>query len=168
VPERLNAGILVAALGAVALFVSLFLNWWERGISAWTAFELVDVLLAAIAAVAVAAAVAETARRPIAMDRDRLLPALAAAALALVVISIVNNPPATNGFSEDVGAWIALGGAILMVAGAFMAQRRVSIVISSSPRQAAPPQPTEPRGPTGPATDAEGSDTETRPLGPTS
>ena len=164
-PERLNAGILVAALGAIALFVALFLDWWEPGLSAWTVFELVDLLLAAIAALTLLGAAGELSGRRLGVEAERWLPGLGAGALVLVVISIVNNPPAANGLSEEVGAWIALAGAVLIVAGAFVAQRRISIVISSSPRERAVHH-TEPRGPTGPATEAEGSETDTRPLGP--
>ncbi len=164
-PERLNAGILVAALGAIALLVALFLDWWEPGLSAWTVFELVDLLLAAIAALTLLGAAGEISGRRLGVEAERWLPGLGVAALVLVVVAIVNNPPAANGLSEEVGAWIGLAGAILILAGALVAQRRISIVISSAPRERSD-QHTEPRGPTGPATETQGSETDTRPLGP--
>jgi peptidoglycan/LPS O-acetylase OafA/YrhL len=165
VPERLNAGILVAALGALVLLVSLSLDWYEPGLSAWTVFELIDLLLAAIAILALAIAATELGGRPLRLGADRWLPALGATALVLVVVSIVDNPPAANGLSEELGAWLALAGAVLIALGAFLGQRRISIVISSSPRERSE-RPIAPRGPTGPATDPEGSETDTRPLGP--
>ncbi len=48
-PERINGGFALAAIGAVVLFVSLFLNWFEPGLDAWTVFEIEDLLLAALA-----------------------------------------------------------------------------------------------------------------------
>ncbi len=115
--ERMNAGILLAAVGAVALFISLFLDWYEPDVTAWTVFEIVDVLLAVIAAFVVLVAALQFAGRRLDFDEDRWLPLIAAAALLLVVVSIVNNPPAAFGLSEDVGAWIALAGAILIGTG---------------------------------------------------
>jgi hypothetical protein len=166
VADRINAGTLLAALGAILLLVSLFLDWWEPGLSAWTAFEVVDLLLAVIAALVLLAAAGELARRRFGVEAERLLLPAGIAALLLVIVSIVNNPPAAQGLDEDVGAWIGLAGAILIGLGAFLAQRRVSIVISSSPRDrerradAAPA--TESRGPTGPATEPPGSEEATR------
>jgi len=169
--ERINAGILLAAIGAVALLISLFLDWYEPELSAWTVFELVDVVLAAIAVFVVLTAVLALAGRPLGIDEDRWLPPLGAAALLLVVVSIVNNPPAANGLSEETGAWIGLAGAILIGLGALLAPRRISVVISSSPRErarrrAGADPPTEPGGPTGPATEPLGSEEETRPNNP--
>jgi amino acid transporter len=157
--ERMNAGILLAAVGAVALFISLFLNWYEPDVTAWAVFEIVDVLLAVIAAFVVLVAALQFAGRRLDFDEDRWLPLIAAAALLLVVVSIVNNPPAAFGLSEDVGAWIALAGAILIGVGAILAPRRISVVISSSPRE-------RPARPTGPVTDPLGSEDETRPNNP--
>jgi hypothetical protein len=165
--ERMNAGTLIAAIGAIALLVSLFLDWYEPGVSAWTVFELVDILLAVIAVLVLLGAAGELSRARLGVDLDRLLPVAGIAALLLVVVSIVNNPPAAQGLEEDVGAWIALTGAILIGIGAFLAQRRISIVISSSDRHPAvrvdQDPPTEPHRPTGPATDPTGSEDITRP-----
>ena len=165
---RLNAGHLIAAVGALALFVALFLDWYEAGpsggVSAWTVFELVDLLLALIAVATLLAALEGVARGSRAsIDADRWLPGLGAAALVLVVVSIVNNPPAVPRSGEEVGAWIALAGAALMLAGALASQRRISVVISSSPRSH-PPAPSH--EPTGPATDPPGSETATQPVHP--
>ena len=153
--ERINAGVLLAAIGAVALFVALFLDWYGPGLTAWTVFEIVDLLLAGIAAFVLLVAALHAANRPLRIDEDRVLPVVGAAALLLVIVSIVNNPPAANGLSEETGAWIALAGAILIGLGAVLAQRRISVVIT-------------PRERTGAAhdTDPYGDDEETRPINP--
>jgi hypothetical protein len=155
VPERLNIGHVVSALGAVLLLASLFVDWYEPGVSAWTVFEIVDVLLAAIAIAALLAFADEvTGRRVSPVNADTGLVVLGMAALVLVVVSIVNNPPAVIGQSEDVGAWLGLAGALGIVAGGLLTSRRISIVISTAPRERAPA--------------AHGSEDETRPhdVGP--
>ena len=48
-PRGLSAGPILLAIGAAALLVSLFLNWFKPELTAWTAFEIVDLLLALIA-----------------------------------------------------------------------------------------------------------------------
>jgi hypothetical protein len=170
-------GHVVAAVGAIALFVSLFLDWYEPGFSAWTVFELVDVLLAVIAVLVVLAAAEDFLRRPTPpLSAGRWLPGLAAAALLLVVVSIVNNPPAVVDAGEEIGAWIALAGAILIGLGALLAEWRISVVITSTPRAAAPvhepddevedPSYTPPRQPTGPALEPTGSEAATNPANP--
>ena len=47
-PERINGGQALVAVGAIVLIVSLFLSWYEPGRTAWTVFEVWDVVLAAI------------------------------------------------------------------------------------------------------------------------
>ena len=82
------------------------------------------------------------------------------------MVSIVNNPPAANGLSEDVGAWIGLAGAILIGIGAILSQRRISVVVSSSPRERSGSprdRSTESRSP---ATEPFGHEDETRPDDP--
>src|SRR5215211_3047640 len=118
--ERLDGGRLIAAVGAVALLVSLFLDWYGPGelglgsaITAWTAFEITDLLLAVIA---------------------NAPPILGGVAFALVALNLIDVPPAAQGASLETGAWIALGGAALMLIGGVLAVTRVSLVVSLAPR----------------------------------
>jgi amino acid transporter len=168
--RRANVGTLLAAVGAVLLLISLFVDWWKPDLSAWTVFEVVDLILAAIAALVLLVGAGELTRNRLGVD-DRILAPLGIAALLLVIVSIVNNPPAAQGLDEKAGAWIALAGAILLGVGAFLGQRRISVVISSErpqhrPGWADPHPPTQPRGPTGPGTEPPGSEEVTRPNNP--
>src|ERR687887_2009217 len=101
--ERINGGQALVAIGAVALIISLFLSWYEPGRSAWTVFEVWDIVLAAIGIAALAAIL--PARRTDVRDEhivpERWLPALAGAALVIVVVSIANHPPAARGASLE-------------------------------------------------------------------
>lgn len=151
--RALDGGRVLAGLGAVALLISLFLDWYGRsqdfgfdegprdtGISAWTAFELTDILLAALA-LAVLAWVVEGIVRP---GRTRLPARLGTiagpAALVLVLVSIINEPPVLSVFdpTREVGAWVALAGALLMTIGALLRLARISLVVSPRDRDAQP------------------------------
>src|SRR5919198_4207073 len=141
-PERIHGGQALVALGAVALIVSLFLNWFEPGDSAWTVFETLDLVLAAIAVGALAAVipVPPTDRRPDGgpLVAARWLPLLAVAALVIVVAALINHPPAARGESPQVGAWMALGAVSLIIAGWGLSIARVSVVITLRSRRAEP------------------------------
>jgi peptidoglycan/LPS O-acetylase OafA/YrhL len=133
----IEAGTVVAAVGAIALLVGLFLDWYSPGgfggdgATAWTVFEIVDLLLALLALgvlLAVVSAVVPSARMP-------GLPAwtiagAGVAALILVVTSLINDPPAAVGASLDEGIWISFGGAVLMVLGAVLERSRIRLVVS--------------------------------------
>ena len=124
----------LAVLGAVALLVGLSLDWYDPEISAWTAFEIIDLLLAAIAVGVVAVALGRSPARPGLERAAGWLPAAALAAIVLVLVSIVNPPPAAIDRSVEVGAWVSLAGAALLVIAAVLATTEVSIVVAMRPR----------------------------------
>ena len=103
----IDAGALVSALGALVLLVSLFLDWYDIGLSGWDAFETWDVVLALGAA---AVLVAVLPLRPL----DVRVPVrfVGAVALALAVLQLLNPPPAATGPGPAVGGWLALAGAL--------------------------------------------------------
>jgi hypothetical protein len=137
-PERINGGRALVVLGAVALIVSLFLAWFEPGRSAWTVFEVVDLVLAALAVAALALAIgaAVDPNRSLAALSPRWLPAAAVAALVIVVGALINHPPAARGSSPELGAWIALAAAGALTAGGILSGARISLVITLRPREA--------------------------------
>lgn len=134
--QRINAGQGLVIVGATVLFVSLFLNWYEGpftgegGVSAWTAFELLDIVLAGLALVALLTALplgdGAIARPPV-----RWLPWLGLAAVVLVVITLINDPPSVHDRGLEAGAWVGLAGALLLSAGGLLSTRQVSLVITS-------------------------------------
>jgi hypothetical protein len=138
-PERINGGLAVVVLGALALIVSLSLDWFRPALSAWTVFEIVDLLLAALAVAALAIAVGQTIYPggSLAGLSPRWLPAIGLAALAIVIESLINPPPAAVDHSTEIGAWIGLGAAAALTVGGFLATARVSLVITLRPRQEA-------------------------------
>jgi peptidoglycan/LPS O-acetylase OafA/YrhL len=139
--RRIDAGAMVAAAGAVLLLVSLFLDWYgngDDGVNAWTIFEVIDLFLAGIALIAIATFLRRSGVHPRLPDAPLLL--LGTAALVLVFSQIVNHPPRLAALESELepGAWLALAGAALLLAGAFMSVARVSFAVSVEHRERSP------------------------------
>jgi hypothetical protein len=139
-PERINASQILVVVGAVALFVSLFLNWYEprfpgeSGMSAWTAFEILDIALAGLALVAIASVIpAPRDTGAATLVAARWLPWIGIAALVLVVVSLLNDPPGARDRGLEIGAWVGLAGAVALALGGLASYARVSLVISLRP-----------------------------------
>jgi hypothetical protein len=154
--RRVNAGEILAALGATLLLVSLFMDWYEPGLSSWTVFEIVDLTLAAIAVGMLVGTVGAWLGRDATLRGERALVFLAAGALIIVAASLIDPPPAALDASPEAGGWLALAGAILMLAGSLLRDLGLSIVVA--PREDRDVATTDYEG------DLLDPDTETRPL----
>ena len=142
--RRIDAGAAVAATGAVLLLVSLFLDWYgerDEGYSAWTVFEVIDLLLAGIALVAISTFISRAEIEPRMPQAPLLL--LGGAALVLTASQLIDAPPAVaqSGFELQTGAWLALAGSALLLAGAFMSVARVSFNVERREAQPGTPPP---------------------------
>jgi hypothetical protein len=127
--RRIEAGPVLVGLGALILLISLFLDWYQPAVTAWDAFEVLDLLLAALAIAALVAAVG--AIRPEATVVERhWLPAIVAAITIIVVAQILNPPPVLVDGDLDTGAWLALGAAIVMCLGTLLTLGRVSFALT--------------------------------------
>src|SRR5919108_4656373 len=110
-PERLDGGLALAAIGAALLFVSLFLDWFEPGRTAWTVFELDDLVLAALALTTLFIAVVSLlARTPPPRVPTGSIPYVGAGALIIIVGTLIQHPPSVLHSSPEVGAWLAFVG----------------------------------------------------------
>ena len=116
-PQRTDAGPVIAAVGAVLLFLSLFLSWYEPDVSGWDVFETLDLLLAGIAIAAGALAAGQLGAGFAAGIDLRLLPLLGAIAVAAVGVTLLQGPPGTEGAEVATGGWVALGGSVLILVG---------------------------------------------------
>jgi hypothetical protein len=131
-PHRLNGGLALGAIGAVLLLVSLFLDWFAPGRSAWTVFEIDDLVLAGLALLVLGVALADVLARP---EPQRYFPEgsvvwAGVGALIIVVATLIQPPPAALHSSREIGAWLGLGGAVLMMAGGILMRARISLVIA--------------------------------------
>jgi hypothetical protein len=148
---NIDAGPLLSVVGGVVLLVSLFLHWYQPGISAWTAFEIIDLLLALSAVAAVL-----TALRLLQIDLFPFLPirreepylvTAGIVAFVLVCSQLLNHPPAAQHEGVMFGAWLGLGGSALMLAGGIATIVWVSlrVTVDRRPQPPAPPRaPAEP------------------------
>jgi hypothetical protein len=158
---RIALGPLIAAAGALLLAVSLFLHWYDDA-SGFTVFEVLDLVLFGLAAATLASLAGTVGLGPL-VDQRHALP-LAVAALVIVLSQAVNEPPAIVHTEEgpEIGLWLGLAGAGLMVMGALLAVTRISLAVDvERRRQAAVAVETEPR----PASVDPDAPTETRPPG---
>jgi hypothetical protein len=126
--RRFELGPILVTLGALLLLVSLFLDWYGP-LSAWDAFEVVDVMLATLAVVVVLAAAGAVAPDLAYVER-RWLPLLVLVVAVLVAAEIIDPPPAAADLSADTGAWIAFGAAVVMLLGAVLSVGRVSLQVA--------------------------------------
>ncbi len=131
--RRFEIGPLIVAVGSLVLLVSLFLEWYGDA-TAWEAFELADVLLAALALLALVAAVGHIAPELSYLDRP-WLPAAVGGAAVLVIAEILSPPPAAAGLDLDTGAWMAFAAALVMIAGAVLSLGRVSFSFAIEGRE---------------------------------
>lgn len=127
--RRLEAGPLLVTLGALLLLVSLFLSWFGGDVSAWDAFEAWDLVLFVLALGSIAAGLGLIAENVDLVDR-RFLPAAVAAVAVIVAAQIIDPPPAAAGQDPDTGAWLALGAALVMCAGAVLTFGRVHLALT--------------------------------------
>ena len=156
--RRVRAGEIVAGAGGVLLLVSLFLDWYSvspellfgaldrqlRGVDAWAAFSIVDILLALVALLSIALALSQVVGRgpalPVALGV--VTTTLGLAATLLTLYRIVNQPGPNELIEVEAGAWIGLVACLAVFLGAWLA------LSDERPRPADPPPPEPERRPT--------------------
>ena len=126
--RRFEVGPILVMLGAVVLLVSLFLDWYGP-LTAWDAFEVVEVLLAGLAVAALVIAAGQLLPDVDHLGRGRL-PAVVLGIARLVAAEIVNPPPTAGDEALSAGAWIAFGSAVVMFIGAVLTLGRVSFAVA--------------------------------------
>jgi len=131
--RRFEVGPILVALGATLLLVSLFLDWYGP-LSAWEAFEVVEVLLAALALAALVVAAGQLVP-DLGFGERRWLPAIVVAVTLLVAAELVDPPPAAGGEELEQGAWLAFAAALVMLAGAVLSVGRISFAIAVEGRE---------------------------------
>jgi hypothetical protein len=133
-----EAGMLLTGAGAVMLFVSLFLEWFQRGLDAFEVFEVWDLVLAVLAIGALTAVASRFGFGPPRPASWLVGPAVAA--LVIVLFALINPPPVAAGIDDDpsTGLWLALAASALMLAGAVMSVARISVAFAPRPGAADP------------------------------
>src|SRR3954463_4145253 len=106
--QRLDLGTALQALGAVLVLIALFLRWYDPGGSAWRVFEIVDLLLAALAVAAIAVTLGRLGRGD--EDSPGWVQALSLAVLVVVAYGMLDSPPGPRGADLATRRWEARGG----------------------------------------------------------
>jgi hypothetical protein len=122
-PRRIDLGRAVLFAGSALLFVSLFTEWYDTGQTGWQVFETLDMVLAALAVAGLVAAIRPDTAPPWAAA------AVPAAALFIVLVQLIDGPPASGGADPSSGAWVALAGTFLMAGGAALSLAAISVTI---------------------------------------
>jgi hypothetical protein len=122
--STLRSGELVGAIGGLGLLVAGFLPWYSAGGSdatAWQAFSVTDIVLAATAVMGLSVAVCVifhvSVSYPVAGSSVAV--GFGAVAALLIVIRMI-NPPGTGDVSLEIGAWLGLVSAIAITVGGYM------------------------------------------------
>src|SRR5687768_16880466 len=102
--RRFEVGPVLVALGAIVLLVSLFMDWYGP-LTAWEAFEVVELLLAILAVAALVVAAGLLVPDIEYLER-RWLPAIVLGVVVLVAAALVDPPPAAGEDALDEGAWL--------------------------------------------------------------
>jgi hypothetical protein len=131
--RRFEVGPMLVALGAIALLASLFMDWYGP-LTAWEAFEVVEVLLAVLAVAALLVAAGLLVPDLEYLER-RWLPLIVFGVAVLVAAELVNPPPVAAEDTLESGAWLAFGSALVMLAGAVLTFGRVSFAVSVEGRE---------------------------------
>lgn len=132
--HRIDAGSGLVAVGAAVLLVSLFLDWYEPGLNAWSAFEIVDLALAGLAGAAIVGAAGPPGPGAAMV---RWGPLVSLAAFVLVAAQIVDLPPDLDG-GREAGAWLALAATLAMGAGSALAAASISVTVDVKGRDRGP------------------------------
>jgi hypothetical protein len=132
--REIELGAIAGAVGALLLLVSLFFDWFG-GLTAFTAYEVLDLALAALALAALASS-ATRLGAPLPHGLAGAGAPVAALALVVVVSQLLNHPPIAIDLAPSGGLWLGLAGSALMVAGAALAAAGISLAVDLDRRSA--------------------------------
>jgi hypothetical protein len=120
----LRPGELVGAIGGLGLLVAGFLPWYSvagENATAWQAFSVTDLIMAAAAVVGMSVAACVLLRISVSypVAGSSVATGLGFVVVVLIVIRMV-DPPGGGDPSIEVGAWIGLLSAIAMTIGGYL------------------------------------------------
>ncbi len=147
--RRVRTGEIVAGVAGGVLLLSLFLEWYTvrgraDGLTAWSAFSFVDLLVCLVALLGIALAVSQVVGRgpalPVAIGV--ITTTLALAATLLVLYRILNQPGPNDAIGVGAGAWIGLAACLGVFLGAWLS------LSDERPRPSDPVPPVPERRPT--------------------
>ncbi len=145
--RRMRSGELIALAGAICLIVALALPWYENSqgkLSAWATFGVAVALLILAAAGGLALAIATITERTTAIPVAAAVWSTLFGILATIaaVVRLLERPDHATMLCS--GAWLALIGALLVLAGSWQSMRDERTGLY--PPDATPPREAPPAG----------------------
>jgi hypothetical protein len=144
----LRAGELVGALGGLGLLVALFLPWYSlegkhtADVTAWQAFSVTDIVLAAAAATALSVAICVLFRISVSypVAGSSVATCVGFVAVILIVIRMIDPPGSSDPRLEfglwspslEVGLWLGLASAIAITVGGYMGMQPLKAPTASA------------------------------------
>jgi hypothetical protein len=143
---RLRLGELMVLVGVIGVVVSLTLPWYENPqgkLDAWDTFGFGVLLLALAAALGLALVLATLTERSTALPVAAAIWSTLFGLLGVVaaVARLLERPD--HAYRLCAGAWVALAGALLILAGSWQSLRdeRTGLYSPSEPEPRPPPRP---------------------------
>jgi hypothetical protein len=137
--RRVRLGELLALLGAACVIVSLLEPWYYGALGrldAWDTFGPAVILLMAAACAALALVLSNLAERSPALPVSLAVWSILLGLIAVIaaIVRVLERPD--HATSLCAGAWLALAGAVAILAGAWQSLRdeRTSLYESASPK----------------------------------
>src|SRR5258708_38843985 len=108
-----TAAAVVVVIGGALLFASLFVEWYDPGTSGWTAFEVLDLVLAFAAAVALSAGIGALFGEgwP---EHARFVPVIGLVAVVVVLTPVIEPPPLAGDAARGAGGCRAVTRSLLL------------------------------------------------------
>ena len=120
----MRLGELVGAIGGLGLLVASFLPWYSAGgedATAWQAFSVTDIVLAAAAVAALSVALCVLFRISVSypVAGSSVATGFGFVAAVLIVIRMI-DPPGAGDIGLEFGAWLGLASAVAVTIGGYM------------------------------------------------
>lgn len=156
--RRLRPGEMVATAGGAVLLAVMFLTWFrlaatgiDTSLTAWQAFDVLDVYLAVVALTAIALGVSSVALRSAAIPVAISLVLLILAGIGLIVLAVrmIDQPGPNAAIEVRPGAWLGLLAVAAIAVGAWLSLRLEGRGRSDGASEVAvrpPPSPDPPPG----------------------
>jgi hypothetical protein len=139
--RRLRIGEWLAAAGGAALLAAMFLDWYavvvdvgslgelSAEFNAWQSLDVIDILLALVAALAIGLAVLQATQSSPALPVGAgvLTTTLGAVAVLLVLYRIIDQPGDGEFVEVRVGAWAGLAATVVITAGGWASLREEGV-----------------------------------------
>ena len=145
-PARITPGETIVAGSGIGLFVFLFFHWFG-GASAWKVFDVVDLLLAVIAVLAVAVAGTKAMGNRLFGDNAGMIVLLLGTVASSITLTFV-----LEGNNREIGLWLSFFSSLGIVYGAWRMMNEAPdtpgpLANVNIPGTGSSPPPTEPTTP---------------------